>query len=90
LKNGPKTEAYCVFKEFTKDPQEFFPKELNWWEGKDALSYRNSNPTLFMEALACCCAVTYVNGILIGDPLDVKMFESTKWVLDEGQHDTSG
>lgn len=36
-----------------------------------------------MEALACCCAVTYVNGNLIGDPLDVKMFLSTKWVLDE-------
>ena len=25
-----------------------------------------------------------MNGVLIGDPLDVKMFESTKWVLDEG------
>ncbi len=36
-----------------------------------------------MEALACCCAVTYVNGSLIGDPLDVKMFESTKWILNE-------
>ena len=36
-----------------------------------------------MEALACCCAVTNVNGSLIGDPLDVKMFQSTRWVLDE-------
>ena len=27
LKNGPKTEQYCVFKEFSKDPQDFYPKE---------------------------------------------------------------
>jgi hypothetical protein len=26
-----------------------------------------------------------VNGELIGDPLDVKMFESTNWVLEEPQ-----
>ena len=87
MKNGPKTETYCVFKEFTKDPQDFYPKEQNWWEGKDSIAYRNANSTLFVEALACCCAVTYVNGNLIGDPLDVKMFESTDWVLDEGLND---
>ncbi len=37
-----------------------------------------------MEGLACCAAVTYVNGALIGDPLDVKMFQATQWILDEG------
>jgi len=42
--------------------------------------------TLFLESLACCCGVTYVNGGLIGDPLDVKMFESTGWILDESQN----
>jgi len=43
------------------------------------MSYRNLNPTLFLEALASCTAITYVNGSLIGDPLDVKMFEATGW-----------
>jgi hypothetical protein len=90
LLNGPKTESYRVFKEFTKDPQDFYPKEANWWQGKDAQVYRNLNSTLFIEALACCCSVTYVNGMLIGDPLDVKMFESTNWILDEGSNSESG
>lgn len=30
--------------------------------------------TLFLEALATCHSITYVNNELIGDPLDVKMF----------------
>ena len=38
-----------------------------------------------MEALSSCHSITYVNGQLIGDPLDVKMFESTKWVMEEPQ-----
>ena len=33
--------------------------------------------------MATCHSITYVNGHLIGDPLDVKMFESTKWELQE-------
>ena len=44
---------------------------------------RNLNTTLFLEAMASCTAITYVNGELVGDPLDVKMFESTGWTLDE-------
>jgi len=35
--------------------------------------------------MASCTAITYVNGILVGDPLDVKMFEATGWTLDESQ-----
>ncbi|KAJ1902643.1 hypothetical protein LPJ81_003494 [Coemansia sp. IMI 209127] len=36
-----------------------------------------------MHALATCHAVKLVDGVYVGDPLDVKMFESTGWVLDE-------
>lgn len=43
----------------------------------------NEPKTLFLEALATCHSITYVNGKLIGDPLDVKMFESTGWILEE-------
>ena len=38
---------------------------------------------MFLEALASCHAITYVDGKLVGDPLDVKMFESTGWIFDE-------
>ena len=43
----------------------------------------NDNKTLFLEALATCHSITYVNNELIGDPLDVKMFQSTGWILEE-------
>jgi hypothetical protein len=33
--------------------------------------------------MASCTEITYVNDILVGDPLDVKMFEATDWVLEE-------
>ena len=36
-----------------------------------------------LEAMASCHSITYVNKKLIGDPLEIKMFESTKWELDE-------
>ncbi|XP_042856180.1 polyamine-transporting ATPase 13A3-like isoform X6 [Penaeus japonicus] len=36
-----------------------------------------------VAGLATCHSLTYVHGELTGDPLDVKMFESTKWTLEE-------
>ncbi|KAI0351056.1 Ca-transporting ATPase [Trametes cingulata] len=39
----------------------------------------------FLYALATCHSLKMVEGEVIGDPLDVKMFEFTKWTLEEGQ-----
>ncbi|PIL34017.1 transporter [Ganoderma sinense ZZ0214-1] len=39
----------------------------------------------FLYALATCHSLKMVDGETIGDPLDVKMFEFTKWMLEEGQ-----
>lgn len=33
--------------------------------------------------LASCHSLTWIEGKLVGDPLDLKMFESTGWVLEE-------
>lgn len=33
--------------------------------------------------MASCHAITYVHDELVGDPLEIKMFESTGWQLDE-------
>ena len=38
---------------------------------------------LFTQSMAASTAITYVDGELIGDPLDIKMFEATKWSLKE-------
>ncbi|KAG0200869.1 hypothetical protein BGX28_006180 [Mortierella sp. GBA30] len=41
-----------------------------------------SMPLLF--AMTTCHSVKSLSGELIGDPLDLKMFEFTRWVLEEG------
>lgn len=33
--------------------------------------------------MASCHSITYVKDKIVGDPLDVKMFQSTKWILEE-------
>jgi cation-transporting ATPase 13A2 len=38
----------------------------------------------FLHALATCHSLKNVDGAPIGDPLDVKMFEFTRWALEEG------
>ncbi|KAG1716644.1 hypothetical protein ID866_522 [Astraeus odoratus] len=38
----------------------------------------------FLHALATCHSLKMVDGEAIGDPLDAKMFEFTKWTLEEG------
>ena len=43
---------------------------------------------LYIECLACCQGITRVKGKLIGDPIDVEMFESTEWELVEDSEDT--
>ncbi|KAL7631895.1 UNVERIFIED_CONTAM: hypothetical protein RMT77_017795 [Armadillidium vulgare] len=41
----------------------------------------------FTASLASCHSLTYINGQLTGDPLDIQMFESTKWDLVEPEKD---
>ena len=45
--------------------------------------YDGKIPLLY--ALATCHSLKLNNGEVIGDPLDIKMFEYTEWTLDEGQ-----
>ncbi|CAL4067513.1 unnamed protein product, partial [Meganyctiphanes norvegica] len=53
----------------------------------DAKTLPNGN---FLYAMASCHSITIINLQLVGDPLDLKMFESTGWVLDEpGIDDTN-
>lgn len=38
---------------------------------------------LLMSAMVTCHSITSIEGKLSGDPLDLKMFESTGWLLEE-------
>ena len=39
--------------------------------------------TYFIENLATCHSITKVNDVMIGDPIDLKMFGATGWILNE-------
>ncbi|KAK4701843.1 hypothetical protein P7C70_g4386, partial [Phenoliferia sp. Uapishka_3] len=45
--------------------------------------------TPLLHALATCHALKIVDGEVIGDPLDLRMFEFTGWTLEEGKEGTS-
>ncbi|KAI8352801.1 hypothetical protein B0O80DRAFT_427396 [Mortierella sp. GBAus27b] len=40
--------------------------------------------TLLLYAMATCHSIKSLGGELIGDPLDLKMFDFTRWILEEG------
>jgi cation-transporting P-type ATPase 13A2 len=44
-----------------------------------------SGKTSFLHALATCHSLKFINGEVVGDPLDVKMFQFTDWILEEGR-----
>ena len=51
-------------------------KETYKSKNKDLLQY-------YVECLACCHCLTYVKEKLVGDPIDVKMFEALDWIMKE-------
>ena len=69
IKDNCQEESDIIIKHFKNKN-----KCKNW--NKDLLQY-------YIECLACCHCLTYFNGNLIGDPVDVKMFESVGWIIKE-------
>lgn len=47
--------------------------------GDEIEALSKSNPNLF-HTLVCCHSLTRMNDKLIGDPLEIKIFEATNWV----------
>ncbi len=45
----------------------------------------NTGKANFPYALATCHSLKVINGQVMGDPLDVKMFEFTAWTIEEGK-----
>ncbi|XP_061594430.1 polyamine-transporting ATPase 13A3 isoform X2 [Cololabis saira] len=46
-------------------------------------SKENNVKTHFVACMATCHSLTKIEGQLSGDPLDLKMFEATSWILEE-------
>ena len=76
------------FNPFIKDAYENSSEAYNYYKqrrGKEK-QHKDKNKDLnlfFVECLATCHCATYVNDNIIGDPVDVKMFESSGWTLHE-------
>ena len=67
---------------YSDDAVEHFKKKIK----KNNYSNKNKDlRQLYVECLACCHCLTRVKGKLIGDPLDIKMFEGTNWIMKENQ-----
>ncbi|KAF8326561.1 uncharacterized protein EI90DRAFT_3069674 [Cantharellus anzutake] len=45
----------------------------------------NTGKTNFLHALATCHSLKVIDGVIMGDPLDVKMFEFASWTIEEGK-----
>ena len=77
------------FADFTNKPSVNSNEAYNYYKQKKTSkekSQKDKNKDLnlfFVECLATCHSATYVNNKIIGDPVDVKMFESSGWTLHE-------
>ena len=80
------------FNPFIKDAYENASEAYNYYKQKRGKEkqHKDKNKDLnlfFVECLATCHCATYVNDKIIGDPVDVKMFESSGWTLHENSAD---
>ena len=71
-------------KEMAQSSYQYYKNKLKDPSKKSA---KKEMEQLFIECLACCQGATMVNNKLIGDPIDVEMFEATGWTLVEDAGD---
>ncbi|OAT12298.1 ATPase [Blastomyces gilchristii SLH14081] len=57
------------------------------YERDPTMDYHTNRQILY--TMATCHSLRVVDGELIGDPLDVKMFEFTGWSFEEGSHNAT-
>lgn len=46
----------------------------------------DKSPDALLHSLSCCHSLSLLHGNLIGDPLEIKMFEATAWTLVDSGH----
>ncbi|KAI9714775.1 MAG: hypothetical protein M1820_000064 [Bogoriella megaspora] len=68
------------FSDILTDPYSVLPGAL--YERDPTMDYRSNKAMLY--TMATCHSLRSVDNELIGDPLDVKMFEFTGWQFEEG------
>ncbi|KAI9687538.1 MAG: hypothetical protein M1822_002148 [Bathelium mastoideum] len=74
------------FSDILTDAQSVLPSAL--YERDPTIDYRGHKAILY--TMATCHSLRSVDGELVGDPLDVKMFQFTSWQFEEGEQRPSG
>jgi len=72
-------DTLTKFRDFVQSINDLLSNELV----ERVREYFMDKRVLFNEAMASCHSITYINEELVGDPLEIKMFENTNWILDE-------
>jgi len=70
-------------KEIQKESYEYYKEMASKDEPIIASDKPKELKKLFSECLASCHGITRVDGKIVGDPIDVKMFEASGWELNE-------
>ena len=90
-KNKNENQKKFVFGNEAKSIQKMTETSYHYYKkrikDKSIKSASKEIELLFVECLACCQGATKVDNKLIGDPIDVEMFESTGWNLVEDAND---
>ena len=90
-KNKNENQKKFVFGNEAKSIQKMAETSYHYYKkrikDKSIKSASKEIELLFVECLACCQGATKVDNKLIGDPIDVEMFESTGWNLVEDAND---
>ena len=80
-----------IFGQETKSVKEMAQNCYKYYKDKikdpSCKSAKKEMEQLFIECLACCQGATRVHNELIGDPIDVQMFNATGWNLVEEPND---
>ncbi len=70
-------------KDIQKESYDYYKEIASFDEPSLASNKPKDLKKLFIECLASCHGVTRVEGKIIGDPIDVKMFQESGWELNE-------
>lgn len=83
---GTIDQEYPSFTDFEDEIQKLLPDFKDPQDGLDGI--QKNRALLLNESMACCHAIAEINGEPMGDPLEIKMFENTKWTLNESNDNT--
>jgi cation-transporting ATPase 13A3/4/5 len=77
-----KSENHSTFGRFYRSTEGFQPSDM-YTNQKVYEEYAKKSKSLLVECIASCHSLTRVDGNIIGDSLDIEMFKSSEWILDE-------